>query len=398
MILSNNIENIHSNLLESIKNCKNKEEKKILIGSLIADLGKRTISKVAKACNCSWRFAKECFLLFTGELPVNHNCETRGRKKITDKFPNLKKDIEVIIENDISTDPRFKTEKQYVRLTLKEIIERLIKTGKYTENDIKKSTLANLLNEMGYKLKKVQKIKPLKKIKETDAIFENVKNEKDKAFKEEKTVLISIDTKDKILIGPYSRSGKNRNEIKAVDHELTNNCLVPFGILDIKNNKPYFFNFINKPTSLDLVDCIEDFWNEQYKNSNAIRLAILLDNGPDNSGVRTAFLKGLIEFSKRANIIIELIYYPPYHSKYNPIERLWARIENIWNGYLLENINICMNFMSNLTWKGIPSVTKLKEVKYEKGLIIDKKEMKELEKYYITRNPKLKKWSILISP
>ena len=115
-------------------------------------------------------------------------------------------------------------------------------------------------------------------------------------------------------------------------------------------------------------------------------------------GVRTIFLKGLIELSKKYGITIELIYYPPYHSKYNPVERLWARLENIWNGFLLETIDICLNFMKNLTWKSIPSITKLKEVKYEKGLTVSKNEMKQLEINHIYRTEGIKKWSLIITP
>jgi len=273
-----------------------------------------------------------------------------------------------------------------------------VQTGKYEEKSFSNSSLNNIINKMGYYLKKVKKVKPLKKIEQTDDIFDNVKKQKNEAMNDNNTVIISIDTKDKVLIGPYSRNGKNRIQINAVDHELTNNCLIPFGILDIKKNTPYFFNFTSKPTSLDIVDCIEEFYVEQYKNTNVNKLAILLDNGPDNSGIRTMFLKGLIEISKKYKITIKLIYYPPYHSKYNPIERLWARIENIWNGYLLENIEICLNFMKNLTWKGTKSITKLKERKYDKGMKVEKREMLELEKNHITRNERLKKWSVLITP
>ena len=75
---------------------------------------------------------------------------------------------------------------------------------------------------------------------------------------------------------------------------------------------------------------------------------IFLDNGPDNSGVRTIFLSGLINIAKKYNIQIELVYYPPYHSKYNPVERLWARLEKIWNGFLLETKEVCLSFMKKL--------------------------------------------------
>lgn len=398
MSILQKIEKCYGNLIDSIKLCLDKEQKMLMIGSLAIDIGNRCMSALSKIFHLSRKTIKKAICLFKKEVKYKLDIETRGRKSLSEKYPTLKEDITKIVENHCSTDPRFKNEKQYVKLTIQEIISKLIETGKYTEKSFKKSSIANLLNKMGYNLKKVKKTKPLKKIEETDLIFENVQNKKEKALKEETTALISIDTKDKVLLGPFSRKGKNRIQIEAVDHELTNDCLIPFGILDLKTNIPYFFNFTNKPTSLDLVDCIEEFFVEQYVNSTTNKLAILLDNGPDNSGVRTIFLKGLIEISKKYNIEIELIYYPPYHSKYNPVERLWARLENIWNGYLLETKEICLSFMKNLTWKNVLSVTKLKEVKYEKGLTVSKQEMNKLENDYITRTEGIKKWSVIITP
>ena len=91
------------------------------------------------------------------------------------------------------------------------------------------------------------------------------------------------------MIGPYSRNDKSRNVVEASDHELTNDCLTPFEILDLKTNQSYFYNFMNKPISNAIVDCIEDYL--YYKLCT--KLVILLDNGPDNSGVRKVFLKHL---------------------------------------------------------------------------------------------------------
>ena len=65
------------------------------------------------------------------------------------------------------------------------------------------------------------------------------------------------------------------------------------------------------------------------------RLVIYLDNGPKNSGVRTQFLKRMIEFADWSGLEIRLVYYPPYHSKYNPIERCWSSLQKKWNGVLL---------------------------------------------------------------
>ena len=398
MIIAEKIEKEHKNEIKIIKNEKNRITRMKMIGSLVMDINGNCISAVSRKLSCSRGFVKNCFEFVANGCEKQLSLEFRGIKRLTYKYPELEKDIEKIIENSLSVDPRFKKEEQYVNLSIKTIKKKLIETGKYQETSFSESSLNNIVNQMGYNLKKVKKTKPLKKIEQTDDIFENVHNKKQEAIKDEHTALISIDTKDKVLLGPFSRGGKNRIQIEAVDHELTNDCLIPFGILDIKTNKPSFFNFTSKPTSLDLVDCIEEFWIEQYLNSNVKKLAILLDNGPDNSGVRTIFLKGLIDMSKKYGITIELIYYPPYHSKYNPVERLWARLENIWNGFLLETVDICLNFMKNLTWKNVLSITKLKEVKYEKGLTVSKNEMKRLEAHHIFRAKHIKKWSVIITP
>ena len=398
MIITEKLENEYKNQIEIIKKEKNRITKMKMIGSLVMDVGGRCFSAVARAVSCSRKFVKQSLLFVKNGCKQQLSLEFRGRKKLIHKYPNLKKDIEDIISTYLSIKPELKDETLYVRLSIKETKARLIETGRYVEKSFSNSYLNDLVNQMGYQLKKVQKTKPLKKIKETNDIFKNVHEKKEQAMNDDKTVLISLDTKDKVLIGPFSRGGENRIQIEACDHNLTNDCLIPFGILDLKTDTPHFFGFTDKPTSLDLVDCIEEFWKERYANSKNNRLAILLDNGPDNSGVRTIFLKGLIEISKKYNISIELIYYPPYHSKYNPIERLWARLENIWNGFLLETVDICLKFMRNLTWKGIKSVTKLKKTKYEKGLSVQKSEMKKLEEKHILRKEGIKKWSIIITP
>lgn len=398
MSILQKIENEHCNLIKTIKKCENKEQTLLMIGALAMDIGNGCISALSKMFCLSRQTIRKAIKLSRGEILYQPLVETRGRKKLTQIFPDLKQDIENIISTYLSIKPELKDETLYVKLSIREIKKRLIETKKYDEKSFSNSYLNNLVNEIGYNLKKVKKTKPLKKIDETDDIFDNVHKKKEEAMTNEKAVLISLDTKDKVLLGPFSRNGKNRIQVEACDHNLTNDCLIPFGILDLKTNIPYFFNFTSKPTSLDLVDCIEEFWKEKYADSNCNKLSILLDNGPDNSGVRTIFLKGLIDVSKKYNIEIELVYYPPYHSKYNPVERLWARLENIWNGFLLETVDICLNFMKNLTWKGIQSVTKLKEVKYEKGLTVGKTEMKRLEEQHIIRTKHIKKWSVLITP
>ena len=143
----------------NIKNEKNKISKKKMIGSLVLDIGGRCISAIAKVLECSRKYVKKCYNFVKEGYTEQTKLEFRGRKRLNEIYPYLEKDITKIIENSLSTDPKFKTEKQYVNMTVKEIKKQLIETGKYEENSFCNSSLNNILNEMGYGLKKVKKDK-----------------------------------------------------------------------------------------------------------------------------------------------------------------------------------------------------------------------------------------------
>ena len=86
----------------------------------------------------------------------------------------MKQDIEETISDQIQIDPSFKTQRCYIRVTSSYISKELILKRGYKSENFCNKTIDNVLNRLGYNLKKVLKTKPLKKIPETDAIFENV--------------------------------------------------------------------------------------------------------------------------------------------------------------------------------------------------------------------------------
>lgn len=394
MSITQILEKFYRNQIENIKNEKNYVSKVRQIGALVLDVGGNCISAIADKINCSRKFVKKCYITVRDNLEIKTNKDRCGRKKITIIYPELKDDIKKIIEGRLYTDPHFQTEQLFCSLTINQVMEELLKTVKYKRNFISRSSLGTLLNKMGYNLKKIKRNKPLKRISETDEIFKNVDLKKKEALANKNIGIISIDTKDKVILGPYSRKGKSRISIEACDHELTNSCIIPFGILDLKTSKTYFYNFENKPSSEAIVDCIDDYFSDKLYT----KLMILLDNGPDNSGVRTAFLKSLVDLSDKYQIEIELVYYPPYHSKYNLVERIWARLEKMWNGMLLTSWKICHRVMEYLTWKKERSKVKYITKEYKKGVTYSKEEMAQYEGVNIHRNEALKKWSILITP
>ena len=90
-------------------------------------------------------------------------------------------------------------------------------------------------------------------------------------------------------------------------------------------------------------------------------------------------MKRIVEFAQRHCLNIRLAYYPPYHSKYNPIERTWGILENHWNGSILDEIDTVLNFARTMTWKGHnPVVTLVTEI-YKTGVKLTKQAMAEVE-------------------
>nr|WP_237743688.1 transposase [Pleurocapsa sp. PCC 7319] len=176
---------------------------------------------------------------------------------------------------------------------------------------------------------------------ETNAIFENVAKVNQEADDEPTSLRISIDSKAKVQVGNLSRVGKDRRaeSLKADDHDHQwSEVLVPLGILDVQGGDFSIYFGTSAETSDFIVDCLSRWWRENQSHYSSVEeLVINLDNGASQRSNRTQFIKRIVQFSRETQLRIRLIYYPPYHSKYNPVERCWAILENYWNGAILDS-------------------------------------------------------------
>lgn len=142
---------------------------------------------------------------------VSHKSGNAGKKRSEEQNPQLAIDIRLIVEPHTHTDPELKTERRYTNLSAAEVRQALLDHG-YSEQEVpSERTMRNILNRMNYRLKRIQKGKPLKKTKDTDAIFENVKAVRVASAADPETLEISIDTKTKVKLGEYDQGGKNAN-------------------------------------------------------------------------------------------------------------------------------------------------------------------------------------------
>ena len=339
--------------------------------------------------------------LRTGIVCVE-NFKARGNKKTEVKNPQLEVDIIALAEPQSQTDPKFQTLFKYTRITAKGMRIALVTEKGWTDKDLPcEKTIGAILNRLGYCLRRVQKAKPLKKIPETDAIFDNLNKINKESDLREDSLRISIDTKAKVGLCDSSRGGTSRckKAVQASDHDMgLKDKLAPFGILNLMTGLLTIMFGVSFETSDFIVDCLERWWDEnKEQNSHIKQLVINLDNGPQNSSHRTQFMKRMIEFADKNNLEIVLVYYPPYYSKYNPIERCWGILENHWSATLLDTMETTLEWAKTMTWKGISPVIKLVETAYQKGVRMGKKAFNALANR-IDRDTALPKYYVTIQP
>ena len=202
-------------------------------------------------------------------------------------------------------------------------------------------------------------------------------------------------------IGEFSRGGltRGREPVRAADHDMHPDALLtPAGILEVDNHQLNLVFGTSRDTSDFMADCLELWWTHRRAAYPAVqRLLINLDNGPEIGSSRTQFMKRLVEFSDRNQLTLELAYYPPYHSKYNRIERCWGILENHWNGALLTSLSTAIHWAQTMTWHGVAPIVHLLDRVYQSGVRIVPRLFRPIAAR-LERSASLSKWSLIIHP
>lgn len=240
----------------------------------------------------------------------------------------------------------------------------------------------------------------MKKIAQTDAIFDQVHKVNQEADADETMLRLSLDAKAPVRVGLFSRRGLNRVVVKGLDHDFQGKTppITPFAIYLPQHDELYLYFTATKVTSDFIVDCLTDVWTTVRDRYPTITtLVINLDNGPENHSRRTQFMQRLTHFVDHFQLAVQLAYYPPYHSKYNPVERVWGFLEQHWNGSLLDSVETILNFARTFSFRQVKPVVQFVSQPYYAGVKLTQKEMRRLEQRF-QRLKGLKKWFVLISP
>jgi hypothetical protein len=192
---------------------------------------------------------------------------------------------------------------------------------------------------------------------------------------------------------------KSRVSTRAADHDFKPTATVtPFGIFLPQYNQLSLALVTSKLTADCIVDRLEEWWQQVKAQFPHIRRWVInADNGPENSSRRTQFMHRLVVLVQREQMTIQLAYYPPYHSKYNPVERTFGWLEQHWRGSLLNSVETVVRFAESLTFKGKHPTVSLVTQTYETGIKLTQAAMADLEKQF-HRLPGLEKWFVEITP
>ena len=156
--------------------------------------------------------------------------------------------------------------------------------------------------------------------------------------------------------------------------------------------------FGSQETSDFWVDALQVWWRGvRAKFPGVKRLVLYLDNGPQNGGSRTQFLKRMVQFADGTGLEVRLVYYPPYHSKYNPIERCWSALEQKWNGVLPSCWAVIRACALRMTWQQKHPVVERIVGMYAKRVSVPKAEMQTYNAR-LERSTTLPKYDITIRP
>jgi transposase len=208
-----------------------------------------------------------------------------------------------------------------------------------------------------------------------------------------------MDAKASVKVGPFSRGGRSRVAVQAADHDFRPTATVtPVGLLLPEYDELFLSVVTSKVTSDCLADQLEQWWaTVRARFAHITTLVLNLDNGPENHSHRTQFMARLVGFVQQTGLRVHLAYYPPYHSKYNPIERCWGILETHWNGALLDSVEAVVKFAETMTWHGKRPVVRLVTTTYRTGVRLTKEAMQAVEPQ-LGRLPGLEKWFVEIVP
>lgn len=327
-------------------------------------------------------------------------CPGGGRKAKLPQHPEWTQAVVQIIEPRTAGLPQDENV-FWISLSVTQIMNELAKAG----HNISRYFVRQILDSLGLRERSFYKDLPMKDVKDRNEQFEQIAS-----ICEEATnvglPIVSIDTKKKEMLGNFKREGKalSNGPLKSLDHDFStfsDGQIVPHGIYDVTRNVGYMTLGISHDTSKFVCDNIARVWLEhlQEQYPNARTLVILCDGGGSNSSSHRIVKQDLMDLANKLGIRLLVVHYPPYCSKFNPIEhRLFSQITRSWSGAPLMSLqNAADRAAMTTTKKGLKVHVHINSKTYDIKRPIEESYQKRLARQVIFA-PELGKWNYLVKP
>jgi Rhodopirellula transposase DDE domain len=261
---------------------------------------------------------------------------------------------------------------KWTNLSRRQIAKRMGELG----TPISRNVVSQLLRKHGYRRRKAVKKKTMgPRHPNRNAQFENIARLKKKYLKAGLPV-ISIDTKKKELLGDFYRAGviDAQETIDVNDHDfgsMGSGTVIPHGIYDLGRNRGFIHLNTSHDTSELACDSIAAWWEDHGRSAypRAKKLLVLCDGGGSNSASRYVFKEQLQKLANRLGVEIRIAHYPPYCSKYNPIEhRLFPHLSRACQGVIFESVELVKELMGKAkTSTGLQVTVDILDKVYQTG-------------------------------
>lgn len=276
-----------------------------------------------------------------------------GRKRKIEDDPKIDEDFRKVLCEHTAGSP---TQESLIwtDLTRTEIVDLMQECGSYVSVHI----VNQLLDRYDYHERKALRMEPLRRHPDRNRQFEGIARLK-REFLDSPDPILSIDLKSRELLGNFFRSGPllTRQTLRVFDHdfaEFAQGVVLPHGIYDLKQNRGYIHLGTSHETSEFACESLKDWW-ERFGHAaypQAKSILLLCDGGGSNpadndNGQAHLFRTDLQRLVNALGLEIRVAHYPPYASKYNPIEhRLFPHLSRVCRGVIFHTIDVVAELMS----------------------------------------------------
>ena len=330
----------------------NEKDRRRYAGIEALKLGPGGRRYIAGVLGCSRRTlskgAREVSGLSTRDVAARIRQPGGGRKDYQTQWPGIDEPFLDVLFDHTAGDPMDETVR-WTNLSLEEIV-----TALWEDHDIQvsKNVVRQLLKKHGYRRRKAQKKRTMKQAAHRNEQFENIARLKAE-YEAAGNPIISLDTKKKEDLGNFYREGQlyTQEELHVYDHDFKSfaeGVVIPHGLYDMRRNIGYVHLGTSHDTSEFACDSFRYWWYTygQKDYPQAPSILVLCDGGGSNSARQYLFKQDLQALADEIGVEIRIAHYPPYCSKYNPIEhRLFPHVTRACQGVVFAGMEVVQELM-----------------------------------------------------